>query len=199
MAQKSSVWGLLKSWLARLEGNSRLAWACFVAGALLTLVVENVVGGSSSSLGGVATLVAAAPFVLLTIGAWWALLERLGSLWGVVLALATVEAWHAGSLAGLKADASQSKMVVLLLVLVVVGALTWRFRRFLGGLRNLGGGYKRGVASHYNKDRSPKRGYPDAESAQKVADRQGRQTGEAFSVYHCSQCPQWHVGHAKRR
>lgn len=55
---------------------------------------------------------------------------------------------------------------------------------------------QRGFASHYRADGKPKVAYRNERLATKAASEFEGRTGEKMNAYQCSECPEWHIGHA---
>jgi hypothetical protein len=88
-------------------------------------------------------------------------------------------------------------IIVVTALIVAVVVVLWLAGRSKGVGKGTGTSIRRGAATHYNIDGSPKRVYDTLDDARLAAARQGSREGSSMSAYRCRGCGKYHVGHAR--
>ncbi|HEV3268973.1 MAG TPA: hypothetical protein VGZ68_11290 [Acidimicrobiales bacterium] len=86
---------------------------------------------------------------------------------------------------------------VLVAVVVLIGLVFYWSGRY--GDRNRGSGtsLRRGPSAHTTLRGQPKKAYATREEAAARALQMTKRDGAPMSVYRCSTCSKWHVGHER--
>lgn len=90
-----------------------------------------------------------------------------------------------------------SSVIVLLAAVAMVAFVLYWSSRFGARGRSAGISLRRGPGAHTNAVGRPKVAYATREEAAAGAQLLAVRDGAPMSVYRCSTCAKWHVGHAR--
>jgi nitrogen fixation-related uncharacterized protein len=86
---------------------------------------------------------------------------------------------------------------VLVVVVAVIGLVFYWSGRYGDRNRGAGTSLRRGPGAHTTSRGQPKKAYATREEAAARASLMTKRDGAPMSVYRCSTCAKWHVGHEK--
>lgn len=87
-------------------------------------------------------------------------------------------------------------MIVAIVILALIALAIYWLTRTSEAKRTGGTSLRRTAASHINANGSPKRAYASMDAAQDAARKQTASTHQLMSAYKCSECKNFHIGHA---